>query len=75
MDFLAVLFDHNGSSCGSGVSSKNNSISVLAADDGGACFFMGDGLDDVFILEHLVSESKRAYLWERVKSKPPICWA
>ena len=43
VDFLAVLFDHNGTSCGSGVSSKNDSISILAADDGGACFFMGDG--------------------------------
>ena len=74
VDFLAILFDHNWSTCSTSISSKDDSISVLAADDSGACFFMRSWVDDVFILEHLISEWKKSYLWVSAKSKPPICW-
>jgi len=73
--FLAVLFDDDGAAGGPGICGEDDSVSELASDDGGSCFFMGHGLDDIFILEHLVSESVRAYLWVLEKSKPPICYA
>ena len=53
--FLAVLFNNDGSSGGSGIGGKDDSVSKFASDDGGSCFFMGHGLDDIFILKHLVS--------------------
>lgn len=73
VDFLAILFDDNGSTCGTSISSQDDSIFVLASDDGGACFFMRSWVDDVFILEHLISAWKWSYLWVSAKSKPPIC--
>ena len=56
MNFLTVLLDDNGAASGSGIGGEDDSISVLAAYNGGSCFFMGHGLDDIFFLEHVVSE-------------------
>ena len=72
--FLAVLFNDDGSSGGPGIGSKDDSVSKFASDNGGSCFFMGHGLDDIFVLKHLVSGYVRSYLWVLVKSKPPICY-
>lgn len=56
VNLLAVLFDDDGSSGGSGISGDDDSISILDSDDGGACFFVGDGLDNVLVLKQLVPE-------------------
>ena len=56
MNFLTVFLNDNGSTGSSGIGSKDDSISVLAAYDGGSCFFMGHGLNDIFFLKHVVSE-------------------
>lgn len=50
MNLFAVLFDYYGSSSGSGIGCDDYSISKLDANDGGACFFVGDGFNDVLVL-------------------------
>lgn len=42
VNLLAVLFDDDGTSSGSGIGCDDDSISELDAYDGGACFFVGD---------------------------------
>jgi hypothetical protein len=71
VDLLAVLFHHNRSSSGTGVCSQYDSISVLHSHDGGSRLLVGERLDCLFFLEELVPDWREAYLWVRVKSKPP----
>ena len=54
--FLTVFLYNNGASGSSGIGSKDNSTIILDSDNSGSCFFMGDGLDDFFFDEELVSE-------------------
>jgi len=42
VNLLAVLFDDNGASSGSGIGCEHYSVLELDANDGGACFLVGD---------------------------------
>ena len=72
VDLLAVLFDHDGASGGSGVGSEDDSSIEFDSDDGGTCFFVGNGLACFFVLQELVAEWSQWYRWVSVKSNPPI---
>ena len=56
VDLLAVLFDYDGTSCGSGISCEYNSFIVFDSHNGGSCLFVRKWLDNFFLLEELVSE-------------------
>ena len=73
MNFLTIFLDDSRSSGGSSISGEDDSISEFAADNGGTCFFVGHRLNEVLILNHLVSDYEEIYLCVLVKSKPPIC--
>lgn len=75
MDFFAILLNYYRSSCSSGISSKYNSSVILDSDNSGSCFFIGKRFDNFFFFKHGVPEWVSPYLWEKAKSKPPICCA
>jgi hypothetical protein len=57
MDLFAVLFDDNGSSSCSGISSKDNTLTELDPDDGCSCLFVWQWLNRLVFLEKFVSNS------------------
>lgn len=72
VNLFAIFFDDDGASGGSGICSEDNPPVKLDSDDGGPCFFVGDGFNGFFILQYLIAEWLPIYRWVRVKSKPPI---
>ena len=64
MNFLAVLLYDDGSTSGSGISSKNDTSVVLDTTNGGTGLFIWHGFDDIFLLKELISDVMgKRYLW------------
>ena len=56
VDLLAVLFYHNRSSCGSGISTKHNTTIELNSHNSGSCLFVRKSFDDLLFNQSVVSE-------------------